>query len=305
MHEFSAQRPESAAYLLENAGMTSRDLQPFDELRREGFSIFLHGSIIVGEFGEGSDLDFSIIGDLSKIPTSFKEKFLPEVGNEILQRVDYVSIAAIAENGRKLSMHIKTPEFRLNYPDMNKPYSLEYRPENHTKNGARSYLLPGIDSNKNVYLYNLICPQELSTGGKINYIPQVGILRILGVTATPKMTPSILYGAEHFATLDMKTGSPITDGLDKEVDIILLGLEFHKMMSETSFMNSDVDKYAIKPIRRAIRVIGEFMDAADPIGDVMSAVRLHSKFRVSTRIIDMRGRFIDSLGARLRRMSVS
>ena len=255
------ENPRVAA-MLASAGLTAVDFQLFDRLQEHDQSVFVHGSIIANRITEKSDIDFTIIGNLEKMSPELHETLMPGIlAARALHRIDYTSTSIRSQAGRKISMHISEPDFRETYPILNKPYATEYRPGIHAKAGPRKYFLSGSDRDGNIRLVNFLSESESvgNDGSTITDIPQTGILKIKDNSVYINDREKTNITADHIIRL-RADGEPDTTEVSSPEEIMILGLEFDKMLSDTSMYNDpDAERaYVKQPMARSMEAIGEF-----------------------------------------------
>lgn len=247
--------------LLGSAGLTEVDIQIFDNLRNQGMSVFIHGSIVAKRLTPKSDIDFSIIGKLEDLSPKLIDTLIPNICSVSEYRnVDYYSTSIVSQNGRKLSLHISEPDFRDNHP-ANIPYSTEYRTDRHSKQGDRKYFLPGVDRAGVIHLINFVCSDETINGinGTFTNIPQTGRFTLDGnsVYVGDEKANSMSIDKVIKISQDGKVSDEITHS---EADVMILGLEFDKMQSDTPLYNdpSATKRYVYNPTKRCMDFVGEF-----------------------------------------------
>ncbi len=246
--------------LLGSAGLTAVDLQLFDRLYQQGFETFVHGSIIADRIKPASDIDFTVIGDLKEMPADLRDTLMPGyTAIHGLRAIDYVSTSVRSQEGRKISMHISEPEFRETHPIIEKPFATEYRPGIHAKSGPRNYFLSGADHEGNIRLINLLCQSEAigADGSTITDIPQTGRLIIKGNTVyvDGHEKPSITVPDIIRLHAD---GTPDESHAPSAEEVMILGLEFDKMLSDTPMYNNpDAEQRFVKnPATRSMEALG-------------------------------------------------
>lgn len=255
------ENPRVAA-MLASAGLTAVDFQLFDRLQEHDQSVFVHGSIIANRITDKSDIDFTIIGNLETMSPELHETLMPGLlAIKALHRVDYTSTSIRSQHGRKISMHISEPDFRETYPHINRPYATEYRPGIHAKSGPRKYFLPGADREGNIRLVNFLSESEAvgTDGSTITDIPQTGILKIKDNSVYINDREKSNITADQFIRLTTD-GEPDLTVTTAPEEIMILGLEFDKMLSDTSMYNDpDAEQaYVKQPMARSMKAIGEF-----------------------------------------------
>ncbi len=236
--------------LLDAAGLNESDTEIIRDLRRYGFSALVHGSLIKSELRDVSDIDFALVGDFSKIPSSMLGKLVPDIKDEYLNSVDYFSIGMVSAAGRRISLHIEKSEFREQYPNNKRPYAREYRPIKNIKASRISrYLLCGFDSEGTPRVFSATCPQEQLAHGVINIIPQTGVFLFEQETAVPESDPGVSFPITHTA-------------YEPEIKnrVMVLGLELDKMRTDRSlYEESDAERLAVLPVERTVAMANEFL----------------------------------------------
>ena len=254
--------------LLDAAGLNEFDTKIIHDFREYGFSAFVHGSLVKSELRDVSDIDFALVGDFSKIPPSVREEFIPRITDEQLSSIDYFSIGRVSAAGRKMSLHVEKAEFREQYPNGERPYAREYRPEGNIKiSKASSYLLCGFNNEGASHVFGVICPQEQLNHGVINTIPQTGVFLFEQETMIAQKDPSISIPIMHVvpelgrqeASIEPKAGERV----------MVLGLELDKIRTDRSLYHGDVDGYTTLPIERTMAMASEFLggDSEQRIGE--------------------------------------
>lgn len=248
--------------LLGSAGLTAVDFQLFDRLYQQNQSIFVHGSIIEDRITPKSDVDFTIIGKVNDISPELRETLMPGlIAIQGLRSIDYTSTSIRSQDGRKISMHISDPDFRETHPLTDKPFATEYRPGIHAKTSPRKYFLSGTDRDGNIRLINFLCDSEAigNDGSTITDIPQTGKLTLKGKSIYINGNEKSNIIADEIIRLT-PSGDTDTTPSDTSEDIMILGLEFDKMLSDTSMYNNpDAEqRFVSKPITRSMEAIGEF-----------------------------------------------
>lgn len=272
------EKNEDTAALLETAGLVPSDLEIFQTLKEAGFSTFLHGSITADRLTERSDIDFALVGDFAHLPSDMKDNLLPAASDDLLDIIHYVSTSQASENGRKMSLHIEKPEFRGEYPNIEKPYAYEYRPARHAKRGTSKYFCGGFDRNENIHLINFTCPREEYDSGTINVIPQTGLFYLEGSMAHCGGEYPTSFTIDHIATVDPNGNEVATPGSQKLEEIMLLGVEFDKMQSDRRlFRDDNSSRYVTMPIVRSVQAVGDFTDS-EPTDILEKHSRLMSEY---------------------------
>lgn len=253
--------------MLGSAGLAAVDFQLFDRLYQQGQSVFVHGSIIADRITEKSDIDFTVIGNMQDISPELRETLMPGLAAVERQRsVDYISTSIISQSGRKISMHMSEPDFRDTHPLTDKPYATEYRPGIHAKVGPRKYFLAGADRDGNTRLLNFVTESDMigNDGSTVTDIPQTGRLTLKGnaVYINGKVKPNMTVDEVVRLRAD---GKPDTMSTADSEEVMILGLEFDKMLSDTSMYNDpDAEqRYVKNPVTRSMDAVGEFT-ATDP-----------------------------------------
>lgn len=275
-HENSS-RPEEARgpqdnpriiSLLGGAGLTAIDLQLFDRLHQQGMAVFAHGSIVVNRIRPQSDIDFTVIGHRKDMSSELRDTLMPglEAAEEYSGSIDYISTSMRSQAGRKISLHISEPLFRAEYPRLDKPYATEYRPGQHAKTGARKYLLSGVDRDGGTQLINFLCQSHPvgQDGGTITDTPQTGLITLEGNTVYVGGNKHPSITAEEIVHL-RSNGEIIDRESAISEEVMILGLEFDKMQSDTPvYIDPQAEGQFVKePITRSMEAIGEF-SGTDP-----------------------------------------
>jgi len=265
-HSSQPENPKVAS-LLGSVGITALDMQLFDNLREVGFVAFVHGSLMENRVRESSDIDFTVIGDINKMPVEIRDTLMPRLATATaIDYVDYVSTSDASQSGRKISLHISSPEFRSTYATGN-PIATEYRPARHEKNGDRSYFLPGIDQQNNIYLINYGCRGKTvgDALGSLTKTPQTGTLTVDGKDVYPTHDSSA-PAFEATGIIKVKPNGSVEQGVQASpFELMILGLEFDKMQSDTpvysqSYRNGDYETYVLNPIERSLQAIGVYSE---------------------------------------------
>jgi len=178
-----------------------------------------------------------------------------------LQTIDYVSTSMQSQNGRKISLHLSEPDFRDTHPAIDKPYATEYRPGKHAKLGDRKYFLSGADREGNVRLINFLCQSQPSgnDGSTITDIPQTGSLVLKGKSIFINGQEKVDMTAEDVIRVHTN-GEVDTELSDNAEELMILGLEFDKMQSDTSMHNDSFaqQRFVTKPTEKSMNAIGDF-----------------------------------------------
>lgn len=253
--------PRMAA-LLGSAGLTAVDLQLFDRLYQQDHVVFVHGSIMADRITPHSDVDFTVIGEINGIPQDLRETLMPGfTAADESHQIDYVSTSMMSQDGRKMSLHVSDPVFRDAQPSLGKPYSSEYRPGMHAKKGPRKYFLPGTTRDGNVRLVNFLCESEHigDEGGTVTDIPQTGKLVVKGKSVLVDGKEKANITADETIHVQADGSESLASFSDAE-EIMILGLEFDKMQSDTSLYNDpDAEaRFVVNPLARSMEVMGEF-----------------------------------------------
>ncbi len=262
----SAQHNPRIATLLGSAGLTAVDLQFFDRLHDHGQSVFVHGSIMADRLTPTSDVDFTVVGEFSDISPDLRDFLMPGlVAARGIHRVDYVSTAIRSQHGRKVSLHMSEPSFRENYPTTEKPFATEFRPGRHAKSGDRKYFLPGIDQSGSIHLIDFLCRSDRigQDGSTITDIPQTGRLVLSGksIYMEDKEKSNIIANEVIKIRPDEELDS---ESSDYDTEVMVLGLEFDKMQSDTLMYNNSApdleseQRFVQAPSRRSLEAVGEF-----------------------------------------------
>lgn len=246
--------------LLGSAGLTAVDLQLFDRLYQQGFETFVHGSIIADRIKPTSDIDFTVIGDFKEMPPDLLDTLMPGyTAINGLRAIDYVSTSVRSQEGRKISMHISEPEFRETHPIIEKPFATEYRPSIHAKSGPRNYFLSGADRAGNIRLVNLLCQSEPigTDGSTVTDIPQTGRLILQGSTVIVDGHEKPNITAPDVIRLHAD-GTPDESHTPSAEEIMILGLEFDKMSSDTPMYNNPEaeQRFVKNPAARSMEALG-------------------------------------------------
>lgn len=289
--------------ILEMDGITQREVAPLYELQESGFSVFMHGSgITAGKFDKKSDVDFAVIGDLTKIPRRVKGTFAQDIDDSLLGKIDYFSMSQKASNGRKLSFHLQNPAFRMDYTT--KPYAIEYRTNLHKKHGGKNtYFLGGVSENGDMHIFTLTCPQTKYTDGVINYTPQTSIFHIQDDRALPTKNLIPEFGFEGLVSLDRKTGELRAWEIDSPKELLVIGLELNKMTEDTPFgltASPESELYTTQPIRKSLDLIEDYTKK-DPVTPLVQCLQGRAAIR-SQRDGRLRitKNFVDNFSTRLR-----
>lgn len=253
--------------LLGSAGLTAVDFQLFDRLYQQGQSVFVHGSIMADRITPHSDIDFTVIGEMAEISPELRSTLMPGIDAALEMRdIDYISTSVRSQDGRKISMHVSEPEFRANHPVLDKPYATEYRPGIHAKSSARKYFLSSTTRDGDVRLINFLCDSENvgTDGSTVTDIPQTGRLTLRGDTVFMQGKKKHNMIAEQVIRVRADGREDTTPSMEAE-DLMILGLEFDKMQSDTSMYSDSVaeQQYVTDPIKRSMEALGEF-SATDP-----------------------------------------
>lgn len=256
--------------LLGAAGLNSIDFQLFDILNQRGFSTFVHGSIMQNRIKPSSDIDFTVIGSFDHIPEDLRDVLAPGLfrgGVREHGSIDYVSTSVKSQTGRKISMHISEPSFRENHPLLDQPYAVEYRPGIHAKSGPRNYFLAGANRMGETRLVNFVCESQVLDDkvSTLTSIPQTGKLIIKGndMIVNGRMMSNI----KIHDTIRLRNDDTIdyTMPLDSPEEVMILGLEFDKMCSDTPMYNDieSENRFVKTPAMRCMERIGEYTET-DP-----------------------------------------
>lgn len=269
--EFNPHQPERMRGIEENprvttmlgsAGLTAIDMQFFDRLYQQEQSVFIHGSIIANRITPRSDIDFTIIGKLDDMSPELRDTLMPGlIAIQGLHAIDYISTSIQSQNGRKISMHISEPDFRETYPSIDKPFATEFRPGRHAKVGDRKYFLPGVNRDGHIRLVNFLCQSESvgTDGSTITDVPQTGRVRLRGKDVAMDNSPKAGFTAD--TVIGIRTdGEDDSDYIHDGEEIMILGLEFDKMQSDTSMYNDpEAEKrFVAGPAVRSMEAVGEF-----------------------------------------------
>jgi hypothetical protein len=239
-------------------------MQTLNDFRDQGFAILVHGSTVKGLATARSDIDFSMIG--AQTFSELAARFAPELSDYGVPEIDYISTGIISENGRKISIHASLPAFRETYPTKDRPYAVEYRPQNNAKSGARRYFLPAIAKDKSIRLINFECSSETigENSGTITEIPQTGKITIKGDTIFSGDKRLTMLAAEIIRlTIDGETDSSMSS--DTAEELAILGLEEDKIRCPEVPLYDDwhAQRYVTEPIARSEKFIGAFIES-DP-----------------------------------------
>lgn len=250
--------------MLGSAGLTAIDRQLFDNLYQQNHAIFVHGSIIANRIKPTSDIDFTIVGAHEDMPADIRDTLIPGfLAAKSLRAIDYVSTSIQSQKGRKISMHISEPDFRETYPRIDKPYATEYRPAKHAKSGDRKYFLPGITREGDIRLINFLCISDAigHDGSTVTDVPQTGHVVVKGdsIFTGDDNQPHPSIRADGIIRIK-STGELDEVPADSAEEVAILGLEFDKMMSDTSMYNDAYAEqwYVKDPAARSMAVVGEF-----------------------------------------------
>lgn len=248
--------------LLGSAGLTAVDFQLFDKLFQQGQSVFVHGSVIANRITPESDIDFTIIGETAAISPELRESLMPGFNTtKQLHAVDYTSTSVRSQAGRTISMHMSAPNFRETFPVVNKPYATEYRPGIHAKAIPRKYFLSGADRNGNIRLINFLCKSETvgNDGSTVTDVPQTGIFILKGQTVFVNGKEKTNMTAGQVIRL-RSNGEPDSTPSDDAEETMILGLEFDKMLSDTSMYHNPAaeQRFVRSPITSSMEALGVF-----------------------------------------------
>lgn len=158
-------------------------------------------------------------------------------------------------------MHFGEPTFRESYPVVDKPYATEYRPGMHAKVGPRKYFLSGSDRDGRIRLISFMCASETTGYGEstLTDIPQTGKIVVKGPRIYVNGDEKSNITADEMIRLRADGEQDIVPA-DTAEEVMILGLEFDKMLSDTS-MYSDPDaeqRFVRKPLARSMEAIGEY-----------------------------------------------
>ena len=158
-------------------------------------------------------------------------------------------------------MHISEPDFRKEHPMVDKPYATEYRPGMHAKVGPRSYFLSSANQDGNIRLINFLCDSLAvgDDGSTVTDIPQTGrfVLKGKSVFVNGKEKTNITTGEVIRLRPDGEPDIMLADGAE---EVMVLGLEFDKMQSDTSMYHdlAAEQQFVRGPITRSMQSIGEY-----------------------------------------------
>ena len=250
--------------LLGSAGLNAVDMQLFENLRNQGFTSFVHGSIMQNRIRPGSDVDFTIIGkSINEMDPELRDTLIPGVlaAKSLGRRIDYISTSVLGQSGRKLSLHISEDSFRESYPVLDKPFASEFRSGQHAKSGPRAYFLPAADQSGNTRLINFVS-ESTSIGGDgstITDIPQTGILEVAGDSLVTDGQIKQSVRVDKIFRLNAE-GQLEDYPADSPEKLVILGLEHDKMVSDTPLFNDDkaFERLVRQPAQRSEEAIGQF-----------------------------------------------
>lgn len=249
--------------LLGSAGLTAVDFQLFDRLYQQDFSIFVHGSIIEDRIKPTSDVDFTVIGNIDAMPADLHDTLMPGLAAaQGLQKIDYVSTSLRSQQGRKISLHVSEPDFRDAQPQTGTPFATEYRPGVHAKSGPRNYFLSGADRDGNVRLVNFLSTSRSagSDGSTVTDIPQTGKLTLKGnaILVDGKEKTDVI--AQDVIRVRPDGSFDETHPLDSSEELMMLGLEFDKMASDTPMYHdpSAEQRFVKDPAIKSMEALGEY-----------------------------------------------
>lgn len=261
--ELHIDNPQLVA-VLGAAGITAVDIELFRSLSEKGFSVYIHGSVAENRIRATSDIDFSVIGNFSNLPLDVRDTIMPGLGRASeTDRVDYVSTSMRSQNGRKLSLHISEPQFRHDYPTIERPFATEYRPALHKKIGTRSYVLAAADKSGHVHLMDIMCSgNQFEDGAALTQTPQTGLFPILGAAIIDGEKPHETMTVRHLLRIQ-PNGDVVEDphvSSEEPYEVMSLGLEYDKMQSDTPlFPDHEKDTENVRqPMARSMDAVAEF-----------------------------------------------
>lgn len=247
---------------LASAGLNAVDLLLFKDLERQAQSTFVHGSIIKNRIKPESDIDFTVIGDWGNLDPGLRDTLMPGLLSvTALRNIHYVSTSYKSQENRKVSLHFSEPSFRENHPNVDLPFATEFRPARHAKLGDRKYFLPGVDIHGGIHLLNLHCTstQLENDGGTVTDIPQTGQLTTKGKTII--IGDKIKTNMSVDEAIRISPSGAVDEGLSEDInEIMILGLEFDKMQSDT-LLHGDPDaeqRFVQDPTKRSMELVGDF-----------------------------------------------
>lgn len=282
LHPEDDRRDPQVVALLGSAGLTAVDLQLFDRIHQMNHHVFVHGSIMANRITDTSDIDFTIVGRSVDLSAELHEALMPGLdAAQLVRPIDYTSTSVRSQAGRKVSMHISEPDFRYAYPILHAPFATEYRPGMHAKNGPRNYFLSGTDVEGNPRLVNFTCESTPAgtDGGMITDIPQTGKLILKGDTVIVDGKVKADVVASHVIRLWADGEPDDKTPADAAEEIMILGLEYDKMQSDTSMYDDPTaaDRFVKDPALRSMKAIGEFtkIDPAAITGRLFGELAKH------------------------------
>jgi len=228
------------------------DLQIVDYLRDQGAAVFMHGTVVTGSISSSSDIDFTAIGN--------SELVFADLPGNLPTSISYFSTKILGSSGRPISIHLQTPDFRADY--LNNSYAAEYRTK--PKNGGRSnYLISSFTNNGECFLLKLSCPFIPVESGVINFTPQTGKFKVSSDQLIPQASNNgyVSFGINpQVFTIDLSSKKITSIEIEKlnGISLILLGLEFSKMLSDTPFgikEEESIRDYVWKPIKKVMDYI--------------------------------------------------
>jgi hypothetical protein len=216
---------------------------------------------MAGRLSPSSDVDFSIIGEVNDIAADLRDTLMPGlITADKMANIDYVSTSFQSQGGRKISLHMSEPSFRENSPN-GTPFATEYRPARHAKSTDRKYFLPGVDRDGTIHLINFLCNSSPvgSDGSTITETPQTGQLMMKGKSLFSEGKVKSNVTADTVIRI-RPDESVVTEVSEDIAEIMILGLEFDKMQSDTALYSdpSADERYVKMPSKRSIEAVGKF-----------------------------------------------
>lgn len=247
--------------LLEKANLGPDDFSLLSHIYDAGYATFLHGSITRSKITDRSDVDFTLVGELSDLPADVRRKLLPGAAAvRSLIGIDYISTGLIGQYGRKMSIHLSQPEFRSHAPGEHGPFAQEYRPGTHAKKGRRHYFLAGADTRGGTYLIDFHCDGRVADdeGGTITATPQTGIVTLEDKVVTHEGVP--LPGISAQRVIYVASNGRVEDGIKPHEEVAILGLEFDKMREEIPLSGNPKHfaMYVEGPRERSKQLLAEY-----------------------------------------------
>lgn len=252
--------------LLINERLKGFDLASLDKFRQAGFCILVHGSIVTAPtLNKNSDIDFTAIGEINLL-----------LNNEGDNDIDYIAWSKINSQGRKISVHLQPPSFRMNYHT--KPFAAEYRSVEHKKQKSE-YILGSVSRNGDVHLLALTCPKYCTSNGTVTHTPQTGIFFVQNDMA---ISGSTKFGFQGLLTNKASSGKTADFEMRSDSEFMLIGLELNKISEDipldTALSNTEYQKYIATPIAQCLSLIHDYIQN-DPVKAMIRCLRLRSDLR--------------------------